>query len=111
MRLIILTALAALCLGACGKNAQSDNNQIAGADLTADNIVSNDVTAIDAVTGDAANMAADVDYSADMDNSLDNEITNAANSQRPKPAPRPKPRAPIPGSDTPAGNADSNSGD
>ena len=30
--------------------------------LTAENIVSNDVTAIDAVTGDAANMAADVDY-------------------------------------------------
>ena len=29
--------------------------------LTAENIVSNDVTAIDAVTGDAANMAADVD--------------------------------------------------
>ena len=29
--------------------------------LTAENIVSNDVTAIDAVTGDAANMAADVE--------------------------------------------------
>ena len=82
MRLIILTAALALSLSACGKNNQTDNNQIAGADLTADNIVSNDVTAIDAVTGDAANMAADVDYSADMDNSLDNEMANAAKAER-----------------------------
>ena len=39
-----------------GQHANVDEN------LTAENIVSNDVTAIDAVTGDAANMAADVNY-------------------------------------------------
>ena len=39
--------------------AKADKN--AGESLTAESIVSNDVTAIDAVTGDAANMAADVD--------------------------------------------------
>jgi hypothetical protein len=111
MRLIILTAALALSLAACGKNSQTDNAQMAGADLTADNIVSNDVTAIDAVTGDAANMAADVNYSGEMDNSLDNEMANAAKAERPKPTAKPRPRAAAPGSDSPSGNALSNSGD
>ena len=60
MRFTLLLA-ATLALAACGKNAQSDTAQNADDNLTADSIVSNDVTAIDAVTGDAANMAADVD--------------------------------------------------
>ncbi len=38
--------------------------------LSAENIVSNDVTAIDAVTGDAANMAADINYTDTSDNSV-----------------------------------------
>jgi hypothetical protein len=70
MRALILVAGAALAVGACGKNNQNENNQIAGESLTAQNIVSNDVTAIDAVTGDAANMAADVDMNF---GNLDNE--------------------------------------
>ena len=61
MRGLIFVAFVALGLAACGKNTQTDNNQAAGENLTAESIVSNDVTAIDAVTGDAANMAADVD--------------------------------------------------
>lgn len=61
MRGLILVAFVALGLAACGKKAQTDNNQASGENLTAESIVSNDVTAIDAVTGDAANMAADVD--------------------------------------------------
>ncbi|HVI05860.1 MAG TPA: hypothetical protein VM711_07195 [Sphingomicrobium sp.] len=61
MRALLLIAGAALALSGCGKNDQKDNNQIVDENLTAGNIVSNDVTAIDAVTGDAANMAADVD--------------------------------------------------
>src|SRR2546430_1298030 len=60
MRSTFLLA-AILALAACGKNNQSGAEQNAGDGLTAENIVSNDVTAIDAVTGDAANMAADVD--------------------------------------------------
>lgn len=60
MRALILFA-AAVSLADCGNIDQKDNNLNVDENLTAENIVSNDVTAIDAVTGDAANMAADVD--------------------------------------------------
>jgi hypothetical protein len=60
MRALILIA-GALALAACGNNDQTDNTQNVDENLTAENIVSNDVTAIDAVTGDAANMAAESD--------------------------------------------------
>ena len=61
MRALILVAGAVLGLAACGKNGQAGQTLNAADTLTAENIVANDVTAIDAVTGDAANMAADVD--------------------------------------------------
>ena len=57
----LLIPVFAFSLVACGKGDQAANNQNIADSLTADSIVSNDVTAIDAVTGDAANMAADVD--------------------------------------------------
>src|SRR5256885_13706158 len=60
MRALIVIA-GALAITACGTNGQAGNTQNLDENLTAENIVSNDVTAIDAVTGDAANMAADVD--------------------------------------------------
>lgn len=72
MRLmLLLTSL--LALSACGKNDQTNSVQNAGDGLTAEEIVSNDVTAIDAVTGDAANMAADVDmnFATAADNGSD----------------------------------------
>ena len=47
-------------LGAAESNDQVDNTSNVDESLTAENIVSNDVTAIDAVTGDDANMAAEV---------------------------------------------------
>lgn len=62
MRLSLLAAAAILALAACKNNDQHDNSVNVDENLTAENIVSNDVTAIDAVTGDAANMAADVNY-------------------------------------------------
>ena len=61
MRTYLLLAVAALGLASCGNNDQTDKNANVDESLSAENIVSNDVTAIDAVTGDAANMAADVD--------------------------------------------------
>ena len=61
MRVLILAAVALLGLSACGGGGQAENAATADQVLSAENIVTNDVTAIDAVTGDAANMAADVD--------------------------------------------------
>jgi hypothetical protein len=89
MRVLVLIA-GALALAACLNNDQADNSQNVDENLTAENIVSNDVTAIDAVTGDAANMAADVDYSNMADKSLDNML----NEGGPKPAAKPAPTAP-----------------
>jgi hypothetical protein len=73
--------------------------------LAAENIVSNDVTAIDAVTGDAANMAADVNYTAEV-----NVENAAANTKMPV---LPNPRKPAPGkppleTPTPAGPVTNN---
>ena len=81
---LLLAALAALA--ACGNNDQKDNTQNVGENLTAENIVSNDVTAIDAVTGDAANMAADVDMN--YGNLAEPNAEAATNEPAAKPAPK-----------------------
>ena len=93
MRVSLLIA-AVLVLFACGKNDQASTSQNLDQGLTADSIVSNDVTAIDAVTGDAANMAADVDMNfGNLDapeDSTSNAASNAAASSKPavhRPAP------------------------
>jgi hypothetical protein len=80
MRALIMIA-GALALAACANNDQKDNTANVDENLTAENIVSNDVTAIDAVTGDAANMAADVAVN-DLGN-LDQD--NASAFPKPKP--------------------------
>lgn len=81
MRPFILIAIPALLLAACGKDAQDDSGNTASAGLTAENIVTNDITAIDAVTADAANMAADVDYT-DALATLSNNSGDAAPGTR-----------------------------
>jgi hypothetical protein len=91
MRAPLLFA-AALALAGCGNNDQTDNAQNIDDNLTARNIVSNDVTAIDAVTADAANMAADVEFN-DVDNSLDTDGNEPAPA---KPAAKPAPSKPAP---------------
>src|SRR5437868_15341132 len=91
MRALILAVAIALGLCACGKNSQTDNNQIAGDNLTAESIISNDVTAIDAVTGDAANMAADADMNF---GNLEENGPEAASNVAAKP---PTPRTSAPG--------------
>ena len=100
MRLILTSAALALALAACSNNDQADNTQNIDENLSAENIVSNDVTAIDAVTGDAANMAADVDFN-DIDNSLDNGA-NAAAPARPAAKPAPAKASAPPASDNAA---------
>jgi hypothetical protein len=93
MRLMILAAATALSLAACKNNDQHDNNMNVDENLTAENIVSNDVTAIDAVTGDAANMAANVNYT-ETENLLGNEANSVSAATKPRPnrEPTPKPK-------------------
>ena len=97
MRPIILVTGAALALTACGSNGQAGNTTNVNEGLTAENIVSNDVTAIDAVTGDAANMAADMDvgFTNEMDNDLANAATPARSTSRPAAKPEPSNEAPA----------------
>ena len=83
MRALILIA-GALALAACGNNDQTDNTQNVDENLTAENIVSNDVTAIDAVTGDAANMAAESDIN-DVANLGNADVGNASAFPKAKP--------------------------
>jgi hypothetical protein len=104
MRALLLIAGAALALGGCGNNDQTDKSQNADENLSAENIVSNDVTAIDAVTGDAANMAADVDTNyGGLD---ENGATPASNGVSAKPS---KPAARKPGPSKPATAPEANS--
>jgi hypothetical protein len=81
MRLLILTAATVLALSGCGKNNQAATSQNADEGMTAESIVSNDVTAIDAVTGDAANMAADVDMNYGNLDQGDAELNSARPSK------------------------------
>ena len=99
MRALLIPALA-LTLAACGKGDQADSNQNIGDSLTADNIVSNDVTAIDAVTGDAANMAADVDMNfGNLDRPGQDASSNELSGKAERPAPR-RTEAPAPESNS-----------
>ncbi len=95
MRALILIA-GALALAACTKNGQTDNSMNVDENLTAENIVSNDVTAIDAVTGDAANMAAESPIN-DLGN-VSGDVGNASSLPKPKPqtvSPAPKSKPPV----------------
>jgi hypothetical protein len=97
MRVVMLIAGAALALAACNRDGAGDNAVATGGDdLSANAISTNDTTAIDAATGDDANMAADTDLTFnEMDaNGLDNAAespaiaaSNTTTSHRAKPAP------------------------
>jgi len=78
---ITICALALLA-AACGGKGQADVSANADTGLTAAAISSNDVTAIDAVTGEAANMAADMDFT----NIQSNETSATGNASAPRPS-------------------------
>ena len=101
MRTYLLLAVAALSLASCRNNDQTDNTANVDENLATENIVSNDVTAIDAVTGDAANMAADVDINFTTEQQLNNGGNTAAPSAS-RPARPPTPRPATPQSNTAA---------
>jgi len=75
-----------LALSACRNHDQPAKTQHVAENLRAENIVSNDVTAIDAVTGDAANMAADSDMN------FGNLDENTGNEPAPSPSAKPSPK-------------------
>lgn len=107
MRRLILLAGAAIALSACGNDQQSGNNLNADQALGAENIVANDITAIDAVTGAAANMAADVeitnDLVANLDNATDQPRRPGSSTRRVRPrgeSPPAQPAEPPPASNT-----------
>ena len=111
MRPLILICSLSLALAACGGDEQSANSAAPDDTQSAERMVANDVTAIDAVTGDAANMAADVNY-LEVENLTANGAGNeAAPRARRAPAsnaPTPAPRAQSPSNEAqsePAGNS------
>ena len=109
MRSLSLIAAAALVLGGCGRNAGEANNAVQSDAISAANIVSNDVTAIDAVTADAANMAADVPVDENLGNGLDNMLNDSGNAAAPPKAKSSK--AAKPASTSTNQSADANSAD
>ena len=83
MRALILIAGAALALAGCGKTDQAANSANVDESLSSQQVLTNDVTAIDAVTAEDSNMAADVP----LDNSLDNLLasSNSATGSKSRP--------------------------
>ena len=111
MRPLILMTGLALALAACGKGDQANNTVNVDQAVMSDDLVANDVTAIDAVTGEAANMAADVDIN--FTNAMlggSNGTGSNGDSSKPRPRssePRPEPSKPAPAAE-PAANAATN---
>ena len=92
MRVPFLIIAASLALVACKNSDMHDNTSNVDENLTAENIVSNDVTAIDAVTGDAANMAADVDvnYASNVGNSSSGQSSQPTRTRAAAPKSKPQ---------------------
>lgn len=108
MRALILVAGAVLALSACRNNDQHDNTMNVDENLTSESIVSNDVTAIDAVTGDAANMAADINYTDSSDNSVASLPSSGTSAVMPKARPPKATAAPSQSATTAVNTSDNN---
>jgi len=65
MRSKMLILFAALALYGCGGSKSGQDSSAPEQSAADDSLATNDVTAIDAATGEAANMAADVNYTVD----------------------------------------------
>jgi len=79
MRKLVL--LGALALAACGGNQQANNAAVSDESGAGDVTAVNDTTAIDAATGEAANMAADVNYT--FNEQAANESGNKSDNRPP----------------------------
>ena len=92
MRALVFLLATALPLGACGKSGEAEGER-EGAAMTANAISSNDITAIDAVTGEAANIAADVQIDANLLADANASGNEAEASDRPRRPARATPRS------------------
>ncbi|WP_118856954.1 hypothetical protein [Sphingomonas mesophila] len=92
---ILIIALAALAAAGCDKKPAAQDVRQADEQLAADNLDSNDLTAIDAASGADANMAADIDIAniaADVEEDGEASTGNRTAPRRPRPAaPRAQP--------------------
>lgn len=82
--MILLVSMAAL--SACNDDQASGNDSAAERNVTSEVAATNDTTAIDAATGEAADMAADVDFMPELENESDGnraESRNAADTDTP----------------------------
>ena len=77
MRKLVL--LGALALASCGGNQQANNAAVSDESGAGDVTAVNDTTAIDAATGEAANMAADVNYT--FNEAATNETGNKSSNK------------------------------
>ena len=84
MRKLVLIALAAALAG-CGDNEAANNNAVSEETSASDIGPVNDATAIDAATGEAANMAADVNFTVNEAefNDMASEAANEAGRSTP----------------------------
>ena len=81
MRALVFLLAVALPLAACGKSGEAEGER-EGSAMTANAISSNDLTAIDAVTGEAANIAADVQIDANLIADANADSNQASPSER-----------------------------
>ena len=112
MRHLTLLSFAALGLTACGADEQANNTVNVDQAVMSEDLNANDVTAIDTVTADAANMAADVDidFTNDMLEGPGNGSGSRPESAKARPrtsGPRPEAKASSPAAE-PAANTVAN---
>jgi hypothetical protein len=98
MRKLIL--FSALALASCGGAQQANNAAVSEESGAGDVTAVNDTTAIDAATGQAANMAADVNYTFNEDTNAD--TSNESDSKPAAKAPAKKKSEPAFEPDEPA---------
>jgi hypothetical protein len=101
MRALLLIA-ATLAVGACN-GGKSDGNSVTAAGNSSEQVIStNDITAIDAATGESVNMAADVNYTFEANEMTANSTSNSTG--RPRPAAKPATAAPAPAEEAATAN-------
>ncbi len=87
MRHVFLAIVgSSLVLSGCGKKEATGNTSALDQTVTAEDFATSDATAIDAATGAAANMAADVDFNAfeNEDGDGGNRATTDSSRRRPR---------------------------